>query len=64
MNTQEALPERATINKLLVHRDVRLGSRLWHRGAYYVVVDSKGEDVREHWVLALDENQDNVPAPQ
>ena len=65
MNSQvPTLPEKSTINKLLAHKDTRLGTRLWHRGAYYAVVAEGGSGVGEHWILKIDENQDHVPPPQ
>jgi hypothetical protein len=62
--TTEPLPETATLNKLLAHKDTRVGSRLYHRGAYYVVTGENGTGVGKHWTLKIDQNQDHVPPPQ
>ena len=65
MSTHDVvLPEKVTINKMLAHKSTRFGTRLWHRGAYYVVVDEGGSGVGEHWILKIDENQDHVPPPK
>ena len=57
-------PEKITLNKLIAPKDTCFGSRLWHRGVYYVVVDEGGSGVAEHWIMKIDENQDHVPPPK
>lgn len=58
------IPSNTAINKLLVHKKTSVGSRLYHRGAYYKVTGEGGSGVGKHWVLKIDENQDNVPSPR
>ena len=55
---------KTTINKLMVSPETRLGTRLWHRGAYYRVIDVGGKGLGEHWVLEIDEVQDHVNPPK
>ena len=50
---------RTQLNKLLVHRDNKLGSKIWQHGANYIITGQGGKDVGAYWVL---EREDIVEA--
>lgn len=57
MNTSTDHEQTITINKLLCHKNTKLGDRLYQRGAYYLVTGIGGKGVGEHWICTLDTEQ-------
>ena len=53
----EAAPERVNINKMVVHRETKIGDRLLRNGVYYLVVSEGGKNLGEHWVCQKDDDQ-------
>ena len=49
--TPEKASDRSTLNKLLASRDTKIGSRIWQKGAYYIVTGEGGTGVGCHWVM-------------
>ena len=55
LRTPETPPEKLNLHKGMVDSTTKVGSRIYQRGAHYIVTGEGGQDYGKHWILTRED---------